>query len=388
MPLQKKSVPSCHIRTLNYLNYMTQKQYQTDKNYALIMAGGKGRRLWPCSREQKPKQFMDLFSRGRTLLQSTYDRVSGVIPPQNIFISTNVEYVDFVRNQIPDIPEENILAEPIFRGTAPSVGWAAFRISHLCDNPSLVIIPSDQEMFDVDRFHDTLRKGLEFVSTHDNLLAVGVKPTRPETGYGYIQIGKETDTDGIQGVKSFTEKPGEEFAKLFMESGEFLWNTGIYMGNARHLCELIGKVLPLVLRKIDVNHLQWSLELELETIQNSFPVYPNVAIERGILENNSSACLICGDFGWVDLGTWNSIYDARSNSSKENVVIDSKVIMDNCHGNIVRLPGDHLCILNGLEGYIVAENGNVLLICPREGSDKLIRKYINDAKLQFDEKYI
>lgn len=368
----------------------TQNTMSENKNnYCLILAGGKGRRLWPCSREDSPKQFLDFFSTGRTLLQQTYDRMSHFIQPENIFISTNRMYTHLVEEQLPDVPRVNILDEPIHRNTAPSVAWATFRILHVNPEARLVVVPSDQAVFKEDVFRDNVLAGLDFVGTNDRLLTMGVRPTRPEPGYGYIQLGEAEGYDNVFRVKSFTEKPDREFARMFMQSGEFYWNTGLFLANVLFLRECLKKIFPPVLRKIDgCEGAPYSMEGELKFINDNFPSYPNLSIDYGILENSEDVCMMKCDFGWADLGMWHSIYESMSKTDGDNVVISSRVIMDGSRNNIVKLPDDHMGIINGLEGYIVAEKGNVLLICPKEDSSALIRKYINEVQVKYGEEFI
>ena len=357
-------------------------------NYCLILAGGKGRRLWPCSREEKPKQFLDFFSTGRTLLQQTYDRMSGFIPAENIYISTNHIYYDLVREQLPDLPAENILSEPIFRNTAPSVAWAAYRILHIDRDARLVVVPSDQAVFKEDKFKEDVLNGLDFVGANDSLLTMGVRPTRPEPGYGYIQTGEPSDCAEVFKVKSFTEKPDREFARMFMESGEFYWNTGLFLSNVAYLRECLKRIFPPVFRKLEESENEYSIERELEFIKENFPAYPNLSIDYGILEKSDNVYVMICDFGWADLGMWHSIYESMSKGEGDNVVIGSRVIVEDSHNNIIKLPDDHMSIINGLDGYIVAEKGNVLLICKKEDSSALIRKYINEVQVKYGDEYI
>lgn len=357
-------------------------------NYCLILAGGKGRRLWPCSREDRPKQFLDFFSTGRTLLQQTYDSMAEFIPSENIYISTNYIYGDLVKEQLPELPEINILSEPIFRNTAPSVAWATYRILHLNRDARLVVVPSDQAVFKEDVFRTDVLNGLDFVGANDCLLTMGVKPTRPEPGYGYIQVGEPSERDDVFKVKSFTEKPDRDFARMFMESGEFYWNTGLFLSNVAYLCECLKKIFPPVLRKLEASGAEYSMERELEFIKENFPSYPNLSIDYGILEKNENVYVMICDFGWADLGMWHSIYESFSKGEGDNVVVSSRVIVEDSHNNIIKLPDDHMGIINGLDGYIVAEKGNVLLICKKEDSSALIRKYVNEVQVKYGDEFI
>lgn len=362
---------------------------ENGNNYCLILAGGKGRRLWPCSREDCPKQFLDFFSTGRTLLQQTYDRMAAFIPAGNIYVSTNRMYSGLVEEQLPDLPKVNILSEPIFRNTAPSLAWATHRILHVNLDARLVVVPSDQAVFKEDEFRRNVLNGLDFVGGRDCILTMGVKPTRPEPGYGYIQLGEAADFDGVFAVKSFTEKPDRQFARMFMESGEFYWNTGLFLGNVRYLRDTLAKIFPPVLRNFkDDDSKPYSIEAELEYIRENFPSYPNLSIDYGILDKNENVYVMKCDFGWADLGMWHSMYGSMSKGDGDNVVIGSRVIAEDCRNNIIKLPDDHLGVINGLDGYIVAEKGNVLLICRKEDSSALIRKYVNEVQVKYGDEFI
>ncbi len=365
------------------------KTIENTNNFCIILAGGRGKRLWPWSREDRPKQFLDFFSTGRTLLQQTYDRMSKFISTDNIFVCTNEDYTHYVREQLPELPTNNILSEPIVRNTAPSVGWAAYRIFHINPEARIVVVPSDQAVFKEEIFIENLIKGLNFVGKTDCLLAMGVKPTRPEPGYGYIQIGEPIGEENLYKVKSFTEKPDRDFAQIFMESGEFYWNTGLFLSNVKCLRKSLEKVLPAVLRSIEISEdSPYDLEKELSFIAEKYPSYPNLSIDHSVFDKNDNVHVMICDFGWADLGMWHSIYENMSKGEGDNVVIGSQVIIEDSKNNIIKLPRDHMSIINGLDGYIVAEKGNVLLICRKEDSSALIRKYINEVQVKYGEDFI
>jgi len=362
---------------------------KNNKNYCVILAGGKGRRLWPCSREGKPKQFVDFFSTGRTLLQQAFDRMSGFIPAGNIYVSTNREYTHFVREQLPQLGSDQILSEPIFRNTAPSVAWAAHRISHRDSEARVVVVPSDQAVFKEDVFAANIAEGLDFVGQNDCLLTMGVKPTRPEPGYGYIQLGDAAKNNHVFRVKSFTEKPDRDFATMFMQSGEFYWNTGLFLSNVSYLLERLKRAFPIEAAMVREHRTgEYSTEKEDAFVQEYFPYSPNLSLEDGLLDKYDNVFVMRGDFGWADLGMWHSIYESLSKEPGDNVVIGNKVIVEDSRNNIIKLPDDHMGIINGLDGYIVAENGNVLLICKKEDSSALIRKYVNEVQVKYGEEFI
>ena len=353
----------------------------TSKDFCVILAGGKGRRLWPCSREEYPKQFIDFFGTGRTQLQQTYDRFARIIPRENIYINTNQDYAHLVREQLPELAPDHLMAEPIHRNTAPSVAWACHRVLRECSDANLIVSPSDMDVHNEEAFQENIREGLDFVSNNDGLLTMGVKPTRPEPGYGYVQIG-EPMGDHLYRVKSFTEKPDRDFARMFIASGEFYWNTGLFLSNARYLQKTFMELLPWVFRRLDSINPNSTVEEEDEFVRQNFPIYPNLSIDHSILERSEQVFVMKCDFGWADLGTWHSIYEAMQKSEGDNVVIDSDVLIEDCRNNVIKLPEGRLAVINGLDGYIVAEKDNVLLICKKEDSSALVRKYVNEVGLK------
>ena len=360
----------------------------SEKHFCVILAGGIGRRLWPCSREQKPKQFIDFFGTGHTLLQQTYERMLRIVPRQNIYINTRVEYVHWVTEQLPDLPPDNVLAEPVSRNTAPSVAWAAYRISHICPDAQVIVTPSDQAVFGDDAFERDVNGCLDFVGQNDCLVAMGVKATRPEPGYGYIQMGDGVGLDGLYRVQSFTEKPEREFARMFVESGEFLWNSGIFLSNVRTMVKTLRNILPVVLRLIDKDGQRVTLEEERLFVRDNFSKFPNLSIDNGILEQSQPVYVMKCSFGWADLGTWHSIYESMQKGNGDNVVVDSEVMLEDCRDNIIKMPQGHLAVIQGLEGYIVAEDGDVLLICKKGDSSALIRKYVNEVRLKYRDQFV
>lgn len=361
---------------------------KSNGNYCVILAGGKGRRLWPSSREERPKQFVDFFGVGRTQLQATFDRFSKIIPLQNIFICTCKEYLSLVKEQVPDINDHNILVEPINRNTAPSVAWANMRIKRGNPDANIIITPADQLVVDETEFIRCVETGLNYVSQNDVLLAMGVKPTRPEPGYGYIQIGDLSCKPDVYKVKSFTEKPEREFAKMFMESGEFYWNTGVFMVNSRKLTESFESIFPSVLRNLKFEKPTYSYDEELEYVKQNYPRYPHLSIDYAILENTADVYVMKCEFGWADLGTWHAVYEFMSKSEGDNVVVDSEVMIEDSRNNVIKLPKGKLGVINGLDGYIVAEEDNVLLICKKGDSSALVRKYVNEVLIKYGEDFV
>jgi mannose-1-phosphate guanylyltransferase len=313
--------------------------------------------------------------------------VAKVVPRDHIFINTNERYLDLVKAQLPEISEDNIMAEPIHRNTAPSVAWACHRLHHINPDALLLVTPSDQAVQNEQAFFQNIDEGFDFVQNNNCLLTLGVKPTRPEPGYGYIQLGDPAAHD-VFTVKAFTEKPEREFAKMFVESGEFYWNTGIFLSNIEFLWNSFTQLLPMVLRRLDNSNPTWNIQEENDFVRENFPSYPNLSVDYGILEKSVNVYVMKGDFGWADLGTWHSIYEAMRKREDDNVIIDSDVMIDDAHNNVIKLPKGKLAVINGLDGYIVAEKDNVLLICKKEDSSSLVRKYVNEVLMQKGEGYI
>ena len=358
-----------------------------DHLYCLILAGGKGKRLWPSSRNEYPKQFIDFFGVGRTQLQQTYDRLARLVPANHIIISTYREYVSIVKEQLPHISDDQILDEPIRKDTAPAVAWAAYRITKLDKKATILVTPSDQDIRNEDAFRANVHEALSFMEKEkEAIVAMGVRPTRPEPGYGYIQRGDNVDHD-IYTVKSFTEKPNREFAQLFVDSGEFYWNTGMFFARAKQLLKNTYKLLPTVLKTLDEQNPNATLEEERAFLETNYYEYPNIPIDRTLLERASHTYLLKCDYGWADMGTWHSIYEEKSNDGTDNVIIDSDVLMEDCSNCVVKLPQGKLAVINGLDDYIVAEQDNVLLICKKEDSSALIRKYVTELQVKKGEEY-
>lgn len=358
------------------------------KNYCVILAGGRGKRLWPSSRRERPKQFIDFFGTGRTQLQSTYDRMSGILPKENIYVCTSGELEHLVRQQLPELVGDNLLVEPVNRNTAPSVAWAGMKIHLRCEDARVMVVPSDQFIVNEAKFAENTLHGMSFVAENDIMLTLGIRPSRPEPGYGYIQIGEPSLYKGIHKVKSFSEKPEREFARMFIDSDEFLWNTGMFMANVNYLRRFfLDTIRDMPYRLADLKD-NYTPERELEYMRQHFSSYPNLSMDKAALELSDNVYVMRCDFGWADLGTWHSIYECMQKEEGDNVVIDSEVMLEDCRNNIIKLPSGHIGVINGLDGYIVAEEGDVLLVCKKSDSSSLIRKYVNEVAIRYGEKYV
>ena len=355
-------------------------------NYCVIMGGGIGSRFWPFSRKTMPKQFLDFFGTGRSLLQQTFDRFNKIIPTENILIVTNAIYADLVKEQLPELDPKQILLEPARRNTAPCIAWASYHIRSLNPNANIVVAPSDHLILKEGEFLAAIEKGLDFVSKYDKLLTLGIKPNRPETGYGYIQIA-EQEGDNFYKVKTFTEKPELELAKVFVESGEFYWNSGLFMWNVNTIIKAGEALLPELASKLAPGKDVYGTPEEKAFIEENFPASPNVSIDFGIMEKADNVYVSLGDFGWSDLGTWGSLYDLSPKDEQGNVTLKCDSMIYNSNDNIVVLPKGKLAVIEGLEGFLVAESDNVLLICKKD-EEHAIRKYVNDAQMKLGEDYI
>ena len=355
-------------------------------NYCVIMGGGIGSRFWPFSRKTMPKQFLDFFGTGRSLLQQTFDRFNKIIPTENILIVTNAIYADLVKEQLPELDSKQILLEPARRNTAPCIAWASYHIRSLNPDANIVVAPSDHLILKEGEFLAAIEKGLDFVSKYDKLLTLGIKPNRPETGYGYIQIA-EQEGDNFYKVKTFTEKPELELAKVFVESGEFYWNSGLFMWNVNTIIKAGEALLPELASKLAPGKDVYGTPEEKAFIEENFPACPNVSIDFGIMEKADNVYVSLGDFGWSDLGTWGSLYDLSPKDEQGNVTLKCDSMIYNSNDNIVVLPKGKLAVIEGLEGFLVAESDNVLLICKKD-EEHAIRKYVNDAQMKLGEDYI
>ena len=363
-----------------------------ENNYCVIMAGGVGSRFWPFSRNEKPKQFLDFFGTGRSLLQMTIDRFRPIVPIENILIVTNILYRDQVLEQIPDLQSSQVLCEPARRNTAPCIAYAVARIKAMRrgmadKNANIVVAASDHLILQEDKFRETIINCFDFIEKNDALLTLGMKPTRPETGYGYIQKGDEVKgNEDICKVKAFTEKPNLEMAKVFLDSGDFLWNSGIFIWSLESIEAALQKHMPELAQKFAQGSDKMGTVGEDAFIQEMFPTCPSISIDYGLMEKAQNVYVMPSDFGWSDLGTWGSLYDLSTKDEAENVTLHCDATYYDSHGNIVTLPKGRLAVIQGLEDSIVAESNGVLLICKRN-DEQQIRQFYMDAEVKYDGKF-
>ena len=356
-----------------------------NKNYCIIMSGGIGNRFWPYSNERTPKQFLDFFGTGRSLLQTTFDRFNKIIPTENIFVVTNDGYADVTKKQLPELHEDQILLEPIRRNTAPCIAYASYRIHAINPDAKIIVTPADHLILKSDQFVADIEKGLEFVDKHNVLLTLGVKPTRPETAYGYIQVSADK-MDGVHKVKTFTEKPNKELAQTFIDSGEFVWNSGIFIWSLKTIMTAFRTHLPDISNKFNEGAHLFNTEKEKEFIDNSFPFCSNISIDYGILEKADNVYVIISSFGWSDLDSWTSLHDASLGDENNNVNLQCQAIYINSSNNVVATTNKKMVVIQGLDDYIIAESDNTLLICKKEEEHR-IKHFMTDAKFKLGEDF-
>ncbi|MBQ9362990.1 MAG: mannose-1-phosphate guanylyltransferase [Bacteroidaceae bacterium] len=362
-----------------------------NKNYyCVILAGGIGTRLWPVSRQSVPKQFIDLLGTGETLLQSTYRRFLDFLDPDNIIVVTNKNFAGLVHEQLPQLPAHNLMLEPMRRNTVPPVTWASVEITRRNPNAVMIVTPSDQNITDRNdgKFADEMLQGLRYAYEHPQLLSVGVPTTRPETTYGYIQMA-EQQAPNIYKVQTFTEKPQEDFARIFHESGEFLWNTGVFIWSSRVFLKALQGVSGDYAEVLEELKVSYATGQDVhEGIADLYSKLPNMTLEQTVLEKAGNANVMLCHFGWADLGTWGGIYNYGDKDADGNVLINhSRTMLDNCHDCLVRLPEGHVAVLQGLSGYVVVEEGNVIVICKKDDQGA-IRRYVTAAQLDLGENYV
>lgn len=357
-------------------------------NFVLIMAGGIGSRFWPVSRSSHPKQFLDILGTGKTLIQHTYDRFAKIVPKENIFIITNDIYSNLVKEQLPELHESQILAEPIMRNTAPCIAYGCHKIQQINPNACVVVAPSDHLILDPEGFVRAINQSIDTAAEHDCLITLGIKPSRPDTGYGYIQFNSATINGDFHKVKTFTEKPNVELAKTFIQSGEFLWNAGIFVWSVKNIIKAFSQYLPEINDVFKEGDTIYNTPKEQEFIQSAYYQCTNISIDYGIMEKADNVYVLPSEFGWSDLGTWASVYDVAEKDYVGNAVMPTeKVMMYDSSNCMVNVPKGKLVILQGLHDFIVVENNNTLLICPRS-EEQNIKKIVADVKQRFGTEFI
>ena len=348
------------------------------------MAGGIGSRFWPASRRHLPKQFLDILGTGKSFIRHTFERFAPIIPAENFLVVTNAAYRQLVLEQIPELRPEQVLCEPVGRNTAPCIAYAAFRLKALQPDSTMVVAPSDHFIFDEEEFRRNITSCMEFAETHDALVTIGIRPSRPDTGYGYIQV---SDDKPISKVKCFTEKPDIELARVFLQSGEFYWNSGIFVWKVRSIVEAFEKYLPEhhalfsgVMRAIGT-------DAERNVVEIAFSECRAISIDYGIMEKADNVYVRCGDFGWSDVGTWGSVYQHARKDRYANAVPEEGCYVYDTRSSIVSLPKGKVAVISGLKEYIVVDTDDVLMICPR-AEEQNIKKFIDEVKFHNGDKHI
>lgn len=359
-------------------------------NYCVIMAGGVGTRFWPMSKTSRPKQFIDVLGTGKTLIQMTFNRFLQICPPENILVVTNEIYRDLVLEQLPLMKEAQVLCEPARRNTAPCIAYANYKIKE--DNPDAVVVvaPSDHIILKEDQFVNDIKMSMKAAAENNWLLTLGITPSRPDTGYGYIQFIDEAvyaDDDRLYKVKTFTEKPTHDIAKSFLESGDFLWNSGIFIWSLKSIMSAFEMHLNDVDSLFKQGEGIYNSSSEKSFIKKTYSICKNISIDYGVMEKAENVYTMAVDFGWSDLGTWGSLYSIRSKDNSENAIVGTNVMLYNTSNCIVNVPDEKLVVLQGLDDYIVVEEDNTLLVCRKE-DEQQIRQFVTDVKTEKGEKFV
>lgn len=350
-------------------------------NYAVIMAGGVGSRFYPMSTKSRPKQFLDILNCGQTLIQQTFNRLSRIVPIENIYVVTNAIYQDLTASQLPQLSSHQILCEPLMRNTAPCIAYATYKINSRNPRARIIVAPSDHHITDEEEFIEDASTLLDKAGENDCLYTMGIRPTRPDTGYGYIQYETTEDTpsiDGIYKVRTFTEKPGLELAQAFIDSGDFLWNSGIFVWSARSIMAAFETYLPEVHIAFSELTPYYYTDEENEHLYGIYSSCVKESIDFGIMEKAHNVYVLPATFGWCDLGTWRSLYEKLPKDYMGNSIVGGDVnLSQDCKGNILCTDGKML--IRGLENFIVASVDGVLVICPKD-EEQHVKQMIADAK--------
>jgi len=359
------------------------------KTYCVIMAGGIGSRFWPMSRTAKPKQFLDFLGLGRTLLQQTYDRFLALCPAENILVVTNSHYADLVREQLPAIRPDQILLEPGRRNTAPCVAYATEVIGKRDPDAVMVVAPSDHLVMNEAAFHGTVRLAFDQARTTECLVTLGILPSRPDTGYGYIQFAELAGTmhPRVKRVKTFTEKPDHDTALRFVESGDFLWNAGIFIWSVKSIRKAFQEQLPEMYTLFAKGASAYGTPQEPVFIAEAYSECANISIEYGIMERAGNVLVVTSDFGWSDLGTWGSLATHLPADDRGNTSVGDALKLYDCERNMIHVNDGRLVVLQGLEDYIVVSTTDALLVC-RKRDEQMIRSIVNDVTAESGDRYV
>lgn len=341
-----------------------------NKNYyAVLMAGGVGSRFWPVSTTEFPKQFHDMLGSGETLIQKTFSRLSKLIPPQNILILTNQRYSSIVLDQLPQVNPNQVLLEPAMRNTAPCILYASLKIKKLNPDAVMVVAPSDHWIEDEAAFIDDLQKSFDYCSANSALMTLGIVPTFPNTGYGYIEYGQSDQS--IKPVEQFREKPDYETAKTFLEAGNFLWNAGIFIWNVRTILDAFKLYNPAMYALFEAGNESYNTPSEVAFIEKHYASAENISIDYAVMEKADNVVVLPASFDWNDLGTWGSLHQKLPKDELNNAVVNATVVLENASDNIIRSQATKLIVVDGLHDYIIVDNNDVLLIYPKNKEQEI-----------------
>lgn len=357
--------------------------------YVIIMAGGVGSRFWPLSRRDRPKQFLDIIGKGETLIQQTFRRFKTLCPEENIFVVTSAEHKDLVVSQL-GIDPSRVLGEPMRRNTAPCLAYGTFRIMKEDPDAVIAVTPADHLIIKETKFTEVLNSCYEFAGSNDALVTLGIQPDRPETGYGYIQADRKKPVKGFAGllkVKTFTEKPDIELARVFLESGDFYWNSGIFVWNIKTIMSAFEKHLPDVYHVFEEGRDMFGTRQEKNFIGKTYAECKSISIDYGIMEKAENVYVMCTDIGWSDLGTWSSLYEHSPIDKRGNALVRGDVFSYDCRGNIINIAPGKVAVLQGLKGYIVVDSDDVLLVVKKE-EEQNIKHHLEDIRKASGEKYL
>lgn len=344
------------------------------------MAGGVGSRFWPVSRQNHPKQFLDILGMGKSFIRHTYERFLDIIPAENFYVVTNKKYTELVKQHIPELKNEQILSEPLGRNTAPCIAYAAYKVNKLNPDAKMVVAPSDHLVLNESKFREVISEGFDFLDDNNTLLTIGIKPNRPDTGYGYIQIDTTVQIDNFNKVKTFTEKPTLEVAKMFVESGEFFWNSGIFIWKSDEIIKQFINHLPEVDRLFASINDSYNTEEEENAIRQIYPECRNISIDYGIMEKADNVYVRCSEFGWSDIGTWVSIYQHSAKDVNGNAILGDVLTYDT-EGCIINMPNGKVAVVQGMKDFIIVDSDNALLICPKN-DEQNIRMFVEEVKMK------
>lgn len=349
------------------------------------MAGGIGSRFWPMSRTNFPKQFHDILGTGKTLIQQTADRFSGLCPDENVYVVTNRDYRSLVQEQLPFLSPDQILCEPMGRNTAPCVAYAAYKIKKQNPDANIVVSPADHIITNEEGFRSVIANALQHTAKEDILVTLGIHPSRPDTGYGYIQYHE--GAEDLKKVKTFTEKPHLELAKQFLESGEFVWNSGIFVWNVKAITKAFEEYLgdmAEIFQEIDADYYSQN---EQAAIDKAYSMCKSISLDYGIMEKSNNVYVLLADFGWSDLGTWKSLYELAPRYDEKGNVTDGNVMVYDTTNSIIKVSAGKMLVVHGLDNFIIAESQDVIMICPKDDEQK-VKDFVADAKANKEKKFI